>query len=199
MRFWTLDRKIFRAGGLVILAAVLVSAWIVQSSVRLWPTAGNQDDLDAGLVETSAPDRESDEPGTPSDQFETVAGQSGTTGSDFFVDYRLEREMSRGRQVELIQSITQDQDADDGQRVAAQERLLQISRDMEQEMRLENILRARGFRDAVVFFQEDLVTVVVPAPLVEEQSTSIINLVARGAGVMAEAVMVIGQADASGP
>ncbi|MFZ5898568.1 MAG: SpoIIIAH-like family protein [Bacillota bacterium] len=110
---------------------------------------------------------------------------------DFFVEYRMERERSRSRQVELLKDITSDPNAGQEAREKAQARLLEISRDMEREVSIENILRARGFGDAVVFFQGEMVTVVLPCRLTEEQTASVINIVSRGASAASENVMVI--------
>lgn len=176
MRFWTLDRKLFWVAGLVLPAVVLFGAWI------FWSATGT---VTAIPMEDPAPEKS----GVQAEQGPAASVPAKT---DFFVEYRLEREMSRGRQVELLQSVAQDANADETRRAAAQERLLQITRDLERELGLENILRAKGFRDIVVFFQGDVVTVIVSQPLSEEQTTSIINLVARGAGVLFENVMVIG-------
>lgn len=111
--------------------------------------------------------------------------------NDFFVEYRMERERSRSRQVELLKDITGDPNAGQEAREKAQARLLEISQDIEREVSIENILRARGFSDAIVFFQGKMVTVVLPCRLTEEQTASVINIVSRGASVASENVMVI--------
>lgn len=197
MRFWTFDRKSVRVVGLLVLAAVLVCAWV------FWPVGRLRE-----------PPQDPEVPPRPEAASESPAGRAAhesaadpegataskpedfrTTRTDFFVEYRLEREMSRGRQIELLKAVAQDPGADETQRAAAQERLLQITRDLERETSLENILRAKGFRDAVVFFQENRATVVVPDLTSEEQATSIINLAVRGAGITPEDVMVIGHPD----
>jgi stage III sporulation protein AH len=191
MRFWTLDRKLFWVAGLVMPAAVLVGAWVFWSATGWWESTGEPGGASGAVtaipMEGPAPEKSGVQAGPGPATFVPAK-------TDFFVEYRLEREMSRGRQVELLQSVAQDANADETRRAAAQERLLQITRDLERELGLENILRAKGFRDVVVFFQGDVVTVIVSQPLSEEQTTSIINLVARGAGVLFEDVMVIGYA-----
>ncbi len=169
MRFWTFERKSLRIVGLLVLVSILVCAWVLRPPVQ----------------DPEVPPRpEAVEPAAD----EPAAEPEG----NFFVEYRLEREMSRGRQVELLKTVAQDPGAGETQRAAAQERLLQITRDLERETSLENILRAKGFRDAAVFFQENRATVVVPNLTSEEQATGIINLVVRGAGIMPEDVTVIG-------
>jgi stage III sporulation protein AH len=110
---------------------------------------------------------------------------------DFFVEYRIEREQARGRRVELLRGIMADPNAGAEAKRTAQEQLLAIAREMDTEVRLENLLRAKGFADAVVIAEEDRITVVVPGEITPEQNASIITLVGRGADVLPENVMVI--------
>lgn len=184
MRFWSLNRKLLKRAGLALLLA-LVCAWVVWPATGRWVLRERPVEPDAP-AETGVAATEDREPVQRQPEIIVPAR------TDFFVEYRLEREMSRGRQIELLQSVAQDPAAGEAQRTAARDRLLQITRDLEREVGLENILKAKGFRDAVVFFQDGLVTVVVPEPLSETEATAVVNLVARGAGVAAENVMIVG-------
>jgi|Deesub1362A_J573_1020465.scaffolds.fasta_scaffold00425_31 stage III sporulation protein AH len=191
MRFWMLDRKLFQMAGLVLLAVILVGAWLFWSAGGRMPSAGKPDSSTEPVTVVPTEDLK---PKDPDSRVDPGSAPFVPARTDFFVEYRLEREMTRGRQVELLQAVAQDPNADEAKRAAAQERLLQITRDLGREMGLESILRAKGFRDAVVFFQNDLVIVIVPEPFSEAETAEIINLVARGAGVKFENVMVIGHA-----
>ncbi|MBE0466255.1 MAG: SpoIIIAH-like family protein [Candidatus Desulforudis sp.] len=203
MRYWTVNRKVLKILGLLVLAVFLVFASMYWWEAKPWERTGVPEPpletpaVSSGGEPDPVPEAVPPEPGEPAIQALQAHEPLVSAREDFFVEYRLERDMSRGRQVELLQSVARDAGTGEAQRAAAQERLVQITRDLEREMGLENILRAKGFRDAVVFFQEDLVTVIVPQPLSEEQATGVINLVARGAGASPENVMVIGHAPES--
>ncbi|MDN5294292.1 MAG: stage sporulation protein [Eubacteriales bacterium] len=80
---------------------------------------------------------------------------------DFFIDYRLERDRNRDRQLDLLREIINNSNTSQEARQKAQERVMLISQRMEKEMEIENLLRARGYRDAVAVIQDDGVTVVV--------------------------------------
>jgi len=196
VKFWILERRFLRVVSLLAVALILVGAWVLWTTGVLREPVREPEPLPRPEAVTPAagePAAETKVPnGSGADDFRRAR-------TDFFVEYRLEREMSRGRQVELLKTVAQDPGADETQRAAAQERLLQITRDLERETSLENILRAKGFRDAVVFFQEKRATVVVPDLTSEEQAHGIINLAARGAGIMPEDVMVIGHPGEFGP
>ncbi|MGQ9755026.1 MAG: SpoIIIAH-like family protein [Desulfotomaculales bacterium] len=115
-----------------------------------------------------------------------------STGSkNFFVEYRIERERARGKRVELLREIIADPNAGTGTRQAAQDQLLSIAREIDAEVRLENLLRAKGFEEAAVFVEDEKITVVVPDEISPEQNTSIINLITRGVDVLPENVMII--------
>lgn len=190
MRFWTVERRLIRTVALVLLAAlVAAAAWLLRSGGGGLLPAGTAEEPPVPVAAATAEAPEPDGAAQPEDdKFETY----GPARTDFFVEYRLEREMARGRQVELLQSVAQDAETGEAQRAAAQERLLRITENLEREVGLENILKAKGFSNAVVHFQDDLVTVIVAEPLSEADAADIINLAARAAGVTHENVLLIG-------
>ncbi len=113
---------------------------------------------------------------------------------DFFVDYRLERERVRGQRVEWLREVINNANSTADTRQKAQEHLLAISRSMEKENELENLIRAKGFKDAAVYVDEGSVTVIVePASvkLTTEDLSSITGLVSRGTGVDAQNIVII--------
>lgn len=81
----------------------------------------------------------------------------------FFAEYRMERESLRGKLTEMLSRIQSDPSADKASRQAASLRLVQISEDMEKEMKAENLIKSKGYVDCVVIFQDDATTVVVSA------------------------------------
>lgn len=123
-----------------------------------------------------------------------VEDRATTDGDAFYVDCRLDREQSRGRQVEYLRAIINDPKAAAEERKEAQSELLRITREIERETSTENVLRARGFYDAAVLFQGRAVTVILPQRLNAEERTSVITLVARGTGVAPDEVMIIDRA-----
>jgi len=119
-------------------------------------------------------------------------GRAGAKTEDFFAEYRLERERMRSRQVELLEGLADNSRSADETRRKAQEQLLEISRAMAREVEVEQLLRAKGFADAVVSFRDGAATVVVKAPhLTGEEAVRISDLVGRGAGIPARNVFII--------
>lgn len=123
---------------------------------------------------------------------EIKAKTAAREGSDFFVEYRLERERTRGQRVEWLREVINNANSAVETRQKAQEHLMTISRSMEKEVELENLIRAKGFKDAAVLVDERAVTVIVAATnLSNEEAVRITDLVSRGTGVEAQNVVII--------
>jgi len=111
---------------------------------------------------------------------------------DFFIEYRIERERTRGRQIELLREIIDNPTASEEARKKAQEELLVLSDKMAKEMELEHLIRAKGYRDASVCIEEKGATVVLQTnTIVPEDVTKICEVVAWGTGLGEQNIMVI--------
>lgn len=122
----------------------------------------------------------------------TSAAAPAVEEQDFFVDYRLERGRMRGQRVEWLREVINNINSTDDTRQKAQEHLMAISRSMEKEVELENLIRAKGFKDAAVLVDERSVTVIIESDrLANEELSSITGLVSRGTGVDPQNVVVI--------
>ena len=79
----------------------------------------------------------------------------------FFVEYRFDRDRTRGKQLELLRNIIDDPNSVVDTRQEAEQKIIQITGYLEQELQLENLIKAKGFEDAVVFLQPGSVTAVI--------------------------------------
>ncbi len=114
------------------------------------------------------------------------------TGEEFFVEYRLERERTRGRQLELLQQIVDNPNSAAESKQEAQDRIIEIARRMELEMQLENLIKAKGFEDTAVFIQSDSATVIVDKKELEEPDVAkIADLVSRHTGLEMAQIVII--------
>lgn len=110
----------------------------------------------------------------------------------FFIEYRLQRERSRSQQVELLREIANSPSAAGDARQLAQEQLLGISRSVAREGRLENMLKARGYREAVACVDQKGVTVVVESSgFTPAEEARLIELVSRESGVGEQGIVLI--------
>lgn len=123
---------------------------------------------------------------------EEAAGGYAAGSSDFFVEYRLERDRTRGQRIEWLREVINNDNSAGETRQKAQEHLLDISSKMEKEIELENLLRAKGYKDAAVIADERAVTVIVTSDKVSAgEAADINNLVSRRTGVDAQSIVII--------
>ncbi len=81
--------------------------------------------------------------------------------SNYFVEYKLERDRIRSRQIEILREIVNNPNSVSENRMEAQQRLFLVSDNMEKELELENLLTAKGFSQTAVLIQPSVVTIVV--------------------------------------
>ncbi|MDR3586612.1 MAG: SpoIIIAH-like family protein [Desulfosporosinus sp.] len=114
----------------------------------------------------------------PSIQFQVEGVKADVSGENYFVNYRLKREQSRQEMKAMLSELlnstvekTQEQ---------AQEKWLELSTKIQKEGEVENLLKIKGFQDAVADVFLDNVTVIVYAPSITPNEVSIIqDIVAR--------------------
>ncbi len=108
-----------------------------------------------------------------------------------FTEFRLERDISRSRQLEYLHGVLNNQDGDPGRKADAHKELMQIMALAETETNIENLLKASGIQDTVVFISEAGVSVVVSTAINREEAARIGSLVAKTAQVKEEQVRIL--------
>ncbi len=133
-----------------------------------------------------------DEELTLDEVLETAAAEEEKGGAAFFAGYRLQRERIRDRSIEMLQTLLDNPNADSASREEAEKLLLEIVRLREQELIVENMIRAQGYEDAVFFYHDTLATVMVKERDLDERSfLQISETVAGAVGIERENVQVM--------
>lgn len=113
-------------------------------------------------------------------------------GEEFFVDYKMQRERARSQQVEILKDIVNSPSTAGETRQLAQDRLLEISAGIAREVGIENLLKARGYRHAVVSMDQKRVTVVIGSQgLSSAEEAEIIELVSRETGFGEQGILIL--------
>lgn len=160
MMVFRLKRK--AAVSLMVLVALIASGAVIAS---IWPLPSTGNEA-VSTVEAVTDNKKSLLPSEPSDEF--------------FAEYRLERDRTRGKQVEMLREILNQASAEKDARQAASLRLVEIATDIEKEMKAENLIKSKGFQDCVVIIQPENTTVVVAADgLNTDQEQELTKLVSR--------------------
>lgn len=110
--------------------------------------------------------------------------------SDFFTEYRLEREKVRSERSDILREILRNAKTDDA-RQKAQDAVLKLALDKQRESEMENLIKARGFADALVFVRDNAVNAVVKAQaLNRDEVIQVADVIGRVSGVRPEDITI---------
>ncbi|RJX28026.1 MAG: SpoIIIAH-like family protein [Dethiobacter sp.] len=110
----------------------------------------------------------------------------------FFVEYRLERDRVRGQEVEMLNEMINNPQVGAEARNEAEKQLLNLVDLMEKELIIENMLKAQGYNDALLFARKGVATVMIHAEqLSEGDFIRITEMVSAISGVSREQVQII--------
>ena len=112
--------------------------------------------------------------------------------SDFFSSARLDRESGRSKSIETFNTILNSQNADLESKKSAQNGILELADNTETETTIENLIKARGFEDAVCYINNGQANVVVKAELLDESQVTLISeIVAEQTSIPPEKIKVV--------
>ncbi|MCK4259733.1 MAG: SpoIIIAH-like family protein [Halanaerobiales bacterium] len=80
---------------------------------------------------------------------------------DFFIRYRLDRDKVRSEQINYLREMINNPNTDPEKKKEAQDMMLNLTKQIEEVMKAESLIRARGYYDALVFIHENAVDVIV--------------------------------------
>ena len=176
----------------VIAAALLLLllAGAIWLNIRLKEDGGETDAMSARPAQAQNTDQNGDaENGM--DGAEDAASVGAGVYEGYFAGFREERSSIRAQEIDFLRMIVEDESTDAETLRSAQERLMQLVSNMEQEFSIESKLRSKGFRDAAVTFRNDSVTVVIDGEsLSDEEVARILDIIRNETGVSAQAVRI---------
>jgi stage III sporulation protein AH len=109
---------------------------------------------------------------------------------DFFTEYRLERDRVRSERSDLLREVLRSAKTEEA-RVKAQDAVLKLALEKQRESEMENLIKARGFADALVFVRDSSVSAVVKAQtLNREEVIQVADVIGRVSGVKPEDITI---------
>ncbi len=118
-----------------------------------------------------------------------LVGAAAGEGGDFFAETRLERERARSAYRQQLRALAEG--AAEPERAAAERQLVDLSWQALKEKEAEALVRARGYRDALVLlYREGAVVMVRAGILSDDERRTIAAAVAQVTGLGAERVRV---------
>ena len=152
----------------------LGEAWYVDNTTD--PQAGNKEEKK---------DEKSENSDKKENKQDNKALQASKEANEFFAQAKMDKDVRRAKDKEELEKITNDANATEEQRTQAYERMLKLLENSDKEMRIEALIKNKGFSDVVVFFGDDgSVDVVVKAPSISSvEVAQIAEITSRQAGV----------------
>lgn len=119
-------------------------------------------------------------------------GESAYEENDFFSSARLERESGRSKSIETFNTIINNENTDAASKETAQQGILELADNTETETVIENLIKARGFEDAVCYINNSQANVVVKAESLDETQVAIITeIVTEQTSIPSEKIKVV--------
>ena len=136
----------------------------------------------------SNPDSTGSNTNTPDESSNT----SVSAQSNYFEAYRTNRQSIRDTEMRYVQTVSDNQNSDSAVKKEAEERLLEIASLMEKELKIENLIKAKGFEDVIAFVEEGSVNIVIKAEqITSAQATKILKIVVDETGEASQNITII--------
>ncbi len=130
--------------------------------------------------------------------FLTVKAKGGASPVDgsgnvtFFSTYRTDREATRAQEVLYLEDIITSANSTQEVITSAQEKKLNLVGNMEVELSLEGLIKAKGFEDCIVTISKNNVNVVVKdSELTVQEAAQILNIIVAETDYNAKNVIII--------
>lgn len=110
----------------------------------------------------------------------------------YFSEARLQRETKREESIDTLLELINSDGADKAAKAVAEEQITELAMYTEKEVTMENMIKAKGYQDAVVFMGENLVSVAVFSAGLNEVDAAIISDIATSVtGLSADKVNIV--------
>lgn len=114
-----------------------------------------------------------------------------TVTETFFNSYRSDRDATRESEYLYLDAIITGEDVSQESKLAAENQKLQLVEKMETELKLEGLIKAKGFDDAIVTIGDSVNVVVGVSELSQEEATQILCVIQEETDFRAKDVKII--------
>lgn len=128
-----------------------------------------------------------------------VYGETEQTGVEvseitdtYFAQARLNRQKNRDEALESVQTMLEDKTLTDAQRAEITQKATEIAKIAQSEAAIEELVKAKGFRECVAFIDDENASVVVSSKgLSEEQAAQIFEIIVQKTKINAENINIV--------
>ena len=125
-------------------------------------------------------------------QLTTVSDTIALDSSEYFSEAKLTRSKSRDEAVEALKTMLSDEQLTLEQKSALTQQATDFAQSIEVEGKIENLLKAKGFTDCMVYYDENKVDVILKADdLLEEQVTQIRDVILEETDVSVQDISIV--------
>ncbi len=119
------------------------------------------------------------------DKKDPKATSASKQANDFFAQAKLDKEITRSKDLDSLKAITEDANAAKEVKAKAYDQRMKLAQNNDRELRIETLLREKGYDDVVALFGDDgSLDIIVKAPnLTSPQTAQIADVVTRQANV----------------
>jgi hypothetical protein len=186
-------RQLVLAALIVALGAAVYLNWQFSGNNQLLATNAATSSTsgrtlgEAQLVEGSAVSGT----GTPKSSSSSAASAVQTGADTYFTQAQLARRQARDSAVELVEKIVSDSQTGDAAKREAVDKAAVIAQNSIQETNIENLIKAKGFSDCLVFIQNGECSVVVKSKDSAQNDAIIIkDIVAGQSGISYDKIKI---------
>lgn len=173
--------------GVMLCVAVYLNWSYVQSPEELLVAGQAGEELAGASVMQSGTDPEHTE--TASEEPAEI-----TSGSDYFAQSRLSREQARDEAISILETSLRDEKADEKTREQAAGQISQLADASVTEARVESLIKAKGYADAVAFVSAEAVNIIIQPPedgFGAEDAAVVRDIVMSETGVSASQIKIV--------
>ena len=159
---------------LIAVCSVLVLGCVVALSFIL-------SDRDNGLTKKLAVDLTKDGGAAPVE-----------TSADYFAAVSLQRKQARDEAVEVLKTVSENEEAVEEARQAAFDDMNKIALEIEKEANIESLVQSKGFAQCVAVISDDTCSVIVESDgLMQNEVAQISEIVYEQAGILPENLKIV--------
>ncbi len=98
--------------------------------------------------------------------------------SDYFLKAKTDKDIVRSKATELLRSILDDSTSSEESKKQAEDAIIRMAGEMDKEVKIETLLKAKGFNESVVFISDTSTTITVKSDKLSNEDMAKINDIA---------------------
>lgn len=111
---------------------------------------------------------------------EKISKEVSLQSKNYFIEQRLGRDKLRANLIERLNDIINNENTTEEMRIEAQKKIMHIGDLSEKELRIEGLIKAKGFEEAIVFLTDENLKIIVSVEDLKEQDVVKILNIAMG-------------------